>query len=154
MGRAVGPHAPVLAADYSCVNNSRLRFISPRRALELALLITLSVALVTGTPASTVEGASFTVDSLGDEPDATPGDGACQTAGSDCTLRAAAEETSALSGSHSVTFSVVGAINLSAHLSINPLTDSDSVTIQGPGAATLTVDGGGNGAVFVVCGAV
>jgi hypothetical protein len=69
-------------------------------------------------------------------------------------LRAAAEETSALSGSHAVDFAVAGTISLSAPIAVGPLSDTDTITIDGPGAATLTVDGGGNGAVFVVCGAV
>ncbi len=50
----------------------------------------------------------FTVDSLGDEPDANPGNGACATADGKCTLRAAIQEANVLPKRQRVVFNVGG----------------------------------------------
>ena len=55
-----------------------------------------------------MQAASFAVNTISDAADATPGDGVCQVAGppSTCSLRAAIEETQALSGADTISFSL------------------------------------------------
>ena len=53
--------------------------------------------------------SEFVVNSAGDENDALPGDGLCQTASGDCTVRAALVEANALPGVESITFNIPGA---------------------------------------------
>jgi CSLREA domain-containing protein len=64
--------------------------------------------------------APLTVNDLGDAPDATPGNGVCETAASNgiCTLRAAIQEANALSTCAPLTinFSVAGTINVGSAL--------------------------------------
>ncbi|HMB93149.1 MAG TPA: CSLREA domain-containing protein, partial [Rhodothermales bacterium] len=58
-------------------------------------------------PAITVAGAvAHVVDSTGDEVDAMPGDGFCQTAADTCTLRAAIQEANAFTGADSIHFDI------------------------------------------------
>lgn len=51
---------------------------------------------------------AFTVDSTGDEPDANPGNGACATAQSTCTLRAAIQESNVLPKRQTILFALPG----------------------------------------------
>lgn len=82
--------------------------------------------------------ASFTVNDLGDSPDAAPGDELCRDAGSRCTLRAAIEEVNALPACATfvINFSVTRTINLTGEM---PDLDHPNLTIQGPGANQLIV---------------
>ncbi|MFN2284181.1 MAG: right-handed parallel beta-helix repeat-containing protein [Anaerolineae bacterium] len=59
-----------------------------------------------GAAVANAPATGFTVNNVGDDSDATPGDGTCETATGNgiCTLRAAIEETNALSGSDVITF--------------------------------------------------
>ncbi|MEP7340603.1 MAG: Ig domain-containing protein, partial [Acidobacteriota bacterium] len=83
---------------------------------------------------------SLTVNNLGDGADATPGNGVCETVTGNgiCTLRAAIEESTALSACSpfTINFSVTGTINLLSEL---PWLEHPNLTIQGPGANLLTV---------------
>ncbi|MBL8206062.1 MAG: CSLREA domain-containing protein [Blastocatellia bacterium] len=83
---------------------------------------------------------SFTVNDLGDAADATPGDQICATAGGVCTLRAAIQEANAITACTPLTidFSVTGTITLGSAL---PAIAHPNLTINGPGAASLTVSG-------------
>jgi hypothetical protein len=57
----------------------------------------------------TLTGRTFVVDDVGDEADASPGDGACETAASGaCTLRAAFMETNATPGVDAIDFDIAG----------------------------------------------
>jgi CSLREA domain-containing protein/uncharacterized repeat protein (TIGR01451 family) len=79
---------------------------------------------------------TYTVNDLGDAPDASAGNGVCATAGGVCTLRAAIQEINALpSCSNTINFSVTGTINLSSALPDL----SGYVLINGPGANQLTI---------------
>jgi len=98
--------------------------------LSLALLCSLG-------PPSPAHAASFVVDSLGDEADASVGNGVCATAGGMCTLRAALEESNANPDADTITFSVTGTIALAAEL---PDLSSGNVTIAGSNQ-TVTIDG-------------
>jgi CSLREA domain-containing protein len=61
----------------------------------LAAVITLATLAAAGRPSAAAE---FTVNATNDDVDASPGDGTCATAAGDCTLRAAIQETNALTG--------------------------------------------------------
>ncbi|MCH7697497.1 MAG: CSLREA domain-containing protein [Chloroflexi bacterium] len=98
------------------------------------------------TPTATpTPAASFTVNSTADVGDASTGNGICATAGGACTLRAAIQEANALPGSDVITVPA-GTYNLSA----GQLTISSDLTLNGAGAGTTAVDGGGLGGVFYI----
>jgi CSLREA domain-containing protein len=59
------------------------------------VLLALTLGALLGSP---VHAALFRVNSVADDVDAAPGDGACATAGGACTLRAAVQEANALAG--------------------------------------------------------
>ncbi|MFN8233903.1 MAG: right-handed parallel beta-helix repeat-containing protein [Actinomycetota bacterium] len=84
------------------LRSSRRRnpFIRAARA-GVGLVLVAGLVSLPGGPALA---ATFMVGSNGDASDASPGDGACATAGSVCTLRAAIEETNALSGPDVILF--------------------------------------------------
>lgn len=79
--------------------------------------------------------AVFTVNSLGDTPDAVTGNGTCADSTGACTLRAAIQEANSLAGDDTINFSVTGTINLDSAL---PNIASNMI-INGPGANTLTI---------------
>jgi CSLREA domain-containing protein len=114
--------------------------------LLLSLLITLAVAsqLLTTQAATT-----FVVNSLGDTPDAAPGNGTCADANGACTLRAAIQEANVVSGVETINFSVTGTINLTG-----ALPSAFDVNINGPGAGLLTLrrDTGGDYRIIQISG--
>src|SRR5215217_446935 len=114
--------------------------------LLLSILITLVVAsqLLTTQAATT-----FVVNSLGDTPDALPGNGTCADTNGACTLRAAFQEANIVSGVETISFSVSGTINLTG-----PLPQIFDVNINGPGAGLLTLrrDTGGDYRILQVSG--
>ncbi len=59
-------------------------------ALSVAAVVLACFLSLAG--GANVSGAGFTVNSLGDEPDAVVGNGVCATAVATCTLRAAIQE--------------------------------------------------------------
>ena len=67
---------------------------------------TLLALCLAGAPLSA---ATFTVDSTGDQPDASTADNVCQTAGGACTLRAAIEQANASAGADTIAFNIPGA---------------------------------------------
>jgi CSLREA domain-containing protein len=97
-------------------------------------------------PATPLAALTLTVNTLGDQADASVGNGICDvdsgTAGDQCTLRAAIQEANATFAADTIDFSVTGTINLTGAL---PDIVSD-VTITGPGSSQLTVrrDTGGD----------
>ena len=103
-------------------------------------------------PASPPVASTLTVNTLGDQADASVGNGICDvdsgTSGDQCTLRAAIQEANALFGADTIDFSVSGTINLTGAL---PTLFSD-MTITGPGSALLTVrrDTGGIYRIFTI----
>jgi CSLREA domain-containing protein len=89
--------------------------------------------------------ALFTVDATFDAPDADAGDGACASAGGECTLRAAIEEANALKGKDVIqlpagTYAIglPGPPNLYGGLQI-----LGDLLLLGAGASTTVIDGGG-----------
>ena len=94
-GSAVWPGSLALPAVTSLEGNSAMRY---RGAVVLAVLFA----------AVPLSGAVYTVDSTGDEPDATL-NGICATAGGACTLRAALQEAEN-AGADTVAFNIPGAV--------------------------------------------
>ena len=100
----------------------------------------MTALLLTTVAVAGVSGATFTVDSTGDQADATPGDGVCAGSGG-CTLRAAIEEANAFAGADVIAFDIPGkGVHKIAPLSPLPQI-TGAVTIDGytqPGAAPNT----------------
>ena len=96
--------------------------------------------------------ANFTVNNNGDTSDVTAGDGICADAGGNCTLRAAVEETNALSGNDAINFvaSLTNAtITLTTGVEIQISGTNGTLQINGLGADMLTIDGGaGSNRIF------
>ena len=93
---------------------------------------------------ASAQAATLTVDSNADQHDKTPGDGLCYTVNQVCTLRAAIEEANAFPGADTIEFAAAFyAPNAprTIALSLNELLVSSNLTINGPGARQLTVDG-------------
>ena len=114
-------------------------------ALGVACLLTTGLALVAPTPAAAA--VNVVVNSVGDAPDATPGDGSCETAtAGECTLRAAIEETNAIAGADTIGFAIPGSgVHRIAPLDVLPFLGQ--VTIDGytqPGTTPNTLARGSN----------
>jgi CSLREA domain-containing protein len=109
------------------------------RAYRLLSVLALLAFFVVA-PAPPVLAATFTVDSTGDDPDASPGNGVCRTAGGQCTLRAAIQEVNALTpGPHTIAFNIPTAssdYNSSGYWVIRPTSELPPIT-----AGNVTIDG-------------
>ncbi len=90
--------------------------------------------------ASSAPFAIFDVNSTGDAGDALPGDGACATVGTVCTLRAAIEESNALGGMDTITVTLAGTI-----VPMTPYPITDPVIIDGTGGSTVIEQGSTEG---------
>jgi CSLREA domain-containing protein len=124
------------------------------RCLSWALLLTLArPAAVAPRRALAAPGAAtFVVNTTSDLPDATPGNGVCETADGNgfCTLRAAIQEANAWPGDDTITFSA--AIPTPATFTLTRPGDDDSafngdlditsnLTLTGRGAANTIING-------------
>jgi len=80
----------------------------------------------------------YTVNSIGDDPDANIGDGKCETRiPGECTLRAAIQQANADGGATTINITATSVITLGSNLpSINT-----NLTIVGPGAGRLAIHG-------------
>jgi uncharacterized repeat protein (TIGR01451 family)/CSLREA domain-containing protein len=95
---------------------------------------------------------TLTVNSTGDGSDATPGDGACETAADNgvCTLRAAVEEANALPDHDLIHFNIAGAgshtIAIASQIEVTDPVTVDGTTQAGHAllAPTIHLDGGGS----------
>jgi len=102
----------------------------------------------------TVPATILTVSSTSDARDANPGDGDCDDGAGNCTLRAAIMEANALVGADTVTLPTgtyqltMGGRDDAAHA--GDLDITDDLTINGAGADTTFIDGGGIDRVFDV----
>lgn len=88
--------------------------------------------------------ASFTVNSTDDAVDDSPGDGACSTSASQCTLRAAIMETNALIGPDTITLpSAIYTLTIPNAGPYEPASGDldvwEDLTIRGDGAATTII---------------
>ena len=115
-----------------------MKLFPPSRRLcfrAVAILMVSAVAAIIFQFPNARAAGTFTVNSLGDTPDAVPGNGLCADAGGQCTLRAAIEEANTNSGdTDTINFSVTGTINLTG-----PLPNLTNMNINGPGSSQLTV---------------
>jgi len=133
----------------------------PVFALVAAVIAILALAALAG-PAWA---ETFTVNSTDDAVDVNPGDGTCATADDDCTLRAAVMETNALVGPDTITvpggtytLTITGDESdiFGGNDSIGDLDIFEDLTINGAGARSMTVRGGGefNDRIFDIPGAI
>jgi hypothetical protein len=105
-------------------------------------------------PSDAAAQTTFKVDMLSDAIDVSPGDGACATAGGQCTLRAAVIAANSLPGGDTITFGVAGTFALGLHgsgddASLNGDLDmTDDLTLTGSGKSKTVVDGDGTERVF------
>ncbi|MCB9377633.1 MAG: CSLREA domain-containing protein [Holophagales bacterium] len=118
---------------------SAARRTTSYRTPIVPMLLALALA------ASSLDAATFVVDTLTDSHDASPGDGVCADGAANCTLRAAIEEANAWSGHDTVSLGpgdhvvdlVIG--NPANGVPLEVLTDMDIVG-AGAGATTISVD--------------
>src|SRR5438094_10032224 len=119
------------------------------------LLVSLVYLFVTAT---FVPAATFNVTSTIDAVEASPGDGICASAGSQCTLRAAVQEANALPGADTIMLPAgtyvltVGGASARCEdaAAKGDLDITDDVTIIGAGAPITIIDGNGIDRVFDV----
>ncbi|MGH8598314.1 MAG: CSLREA domain-containing protein, partial [Gammaproteobacteria bacterium] len=109
--------------------------------------------------ALTAAARTFTVNSTGDQPDANPGDGKCETAANNgvCTLRAAVAEVNAGPGGDAINFSVSSTTSTGFQLQKSATVDggANRIEISGAGISIVCVSGstcGGNSTIrgFVI----
>ena len=84
----------------------------------ITLLVSVFIIIIACHLPATHAAATFTVNSLLDTPDATPGNGTCADANGACTLRAAIQEANSLAGDDTINFSTAGTINLTGPLPV------------------------------------
>jgi fibronectin-binding autotransporter adhesin len=91
----------------------------------------------------------FVVNSTADQDDATPGDGLCQTADGDCTLRAAVQEGNAQGVPNTITFDppISG---MPIVLTQGQIVITNDLTITGLGVDNTIIDGSANSRIFRV----
>jgi len=121
-----------------------------RTARRLALALFLG-SLAVEMPVAVA--ATFTVDSPMDQVDAVPGDGACQTLGGTCTLRAAVQEADALAGADAIdvpagTYVLTIPASPPYDASSGDLNVTEELTVTGAGAAGTILDGNGTSRIF------
>lgn len=124
------------------------QLMANNKTISKGILTALWIALASLAPASVMRAASFAVNSTADAVDALPGDGLCATSAGECTLRAAIQETNALSGldlirlpgaTYRLTIPEAGE-DASA---TGDLDITDDLIIRGAGPSATIVDGGG-----------
>lgn len=113
--------------------------------IKLLIIIGLSASITL--PNNIAVAGTFSVTSPGDEGDANPGDGLCRTASGACTLRAAIDETNALTGPNTIQIPAMK-IYLNQELRINDHVGDDSVIIKGAGKNVTIIDGKGLSRAF------
>lgn len=116
-----GEAQTLLATTTVATNGAGVATFTPPAPPRGRFLAATAIAIVGGVPGDTSElsacakeagtGApkdAFVVDSVGDEPDLSPGNGACATANGTCTLRAAIQESNVLPKRQTITFAIPG----------------------------------------------
>lgn len=101
-----------------------------KTSIALGLGLFFAVGLLFFAPHK-VFAATFSVDSTADSSDSSPGDGNCDNGSGACTLRAAIEETNALSGADTINFNISGAGVHTITLGSDLPYITDQVTIDG-----------------------
>lgn len=127
-----------------------------RHTIQLLTVTALSVGLLVGLLASTVWGSAtttFTVNSTADAVDTNPGDGVCATSAGVCTLRAAVQETNALTGDDIITLPAgTYAVTIDGEAEEDAATGDldihDNLVINGNSANSTIIDGNALDRVF------
>lgn len=88
----------------------------------------LTAFFIFGAFSVNVQAAAFSVSSNTDTNDANPGDGVCADTSGNCTLRAAVQETNALSSADSINFSLSAP---TVSLSLGEILITDNLTVTG-----------------------
>lgn len=113
-------------------------------ASAMVLVIGLLIILNKATSSYAAASTDLVVDSVIDAVDANPGDGICETADGECTLRAAIQESNALSGTDNIFIPsgiytrTIGGIG--GNDSVGDLNIVDDVNIVGEGRNTTVID--------------
>lgn len=120
---------------------------------HLAIFIFLTAIIFFGAAVKSINAATFTVIKNGDTHDANQGNGICADSAGACTLRAAVEESNALSGDDTILFntSLTGQ-TIVLDMALNTIEIKSNVTVNGLGANFLAVSGDGKIGVFAVTG--
>src|SRR4029453_18588054 len=122
-----------------------MRVNEPRNLRSTAKYIGLFIAAIClfCISSSAVNAATFTVDTLADDPAKT----ACTAAAADdCSLRGAIATANATAGDDTIDFSVTGEIVLNTNGALPAL--ASNITVSGPGASLLTVRRATSAALF------
>jgi CSLREA domain-containing protein len=90
---------------------------------------------------------TFTVNTTADDPDATPNDDRCETAGGDCSLRAAIQQANATAGADEIElpagiYSLVTPGTGENAAATGDLDVTEDLIIRGAGASTTIINGG------------
>lgn len=123
--------------------------------LAASFAVAALVAPGPGSPRPAVAAGTFVVDSTGDQPDASAGDGVCRVAGSSkCTLRAALAQANASPGHDRIEFSIPGAgpHRLRPASDYPIIVDPAGLTIDGytePGSVVNTAAHGSNAVIMI-----
>jgi CSLREA domain-containing protein len=123
--------------------------------IVLSVLLTAIVGYLTAVPRPAAAMVTFTVNTILDTPDASPGDGVCADVLLQCSLRAAIMESNHSPGAHTISvpagtylltlgpfdddFNFLGAAEASGDLDIL----NNNLTIVGAGSASTIIDGNG-----------
>lgn len=83
---------------------------------------------------------TLTVTSLGDEPDANPGNGQCLSAAGTCTLRAAVQEANRLSGQDTIRFNIAGCPSGTCTIRVSP-DPNNLITLEDISGQGTIIDG-------------
>jgi len=124
------------------------------RWLAAAALVAGGSYVASGSAPVVAVDVTVTVDSVGDTPDAAPGDGLCSDAAGVCTLRAAIEETEALPGNDSIAFAIPGGVvhRIVLGSALPVISTAGGVTIDGytqPGSSANTLDAGSDAVIRI-----
>jgi CSLREA domain-containing protein len=109
-----------------------------RVSLSQVVMAVSSIGLILATTTSSHAAKTFTVNSTSDHSDTKPGDGVCLASNGKCTLRAAIQESNALSGRDVIKLPA-GTYKLTN--SAGNLVITDSVGIDGVTASQAIIDG-------------
>jgi hypothetical protein len=124
-------------------------FTSKTKQVAFLVNAILFIFLSLSVMGSQAKAASFSVNLNTDASDVNPGNGVCDAdlaAGTQCTLRAAIQESNALAGIDDISFAIGTPNTIS--LTLGALNVVGSVSINGPGARGLTVQRAAGAANF------
>ncbi len=135
-GNGEGQSITDLLTDRTADANGNLVFNVSVFADPGDVITAVATQLLNGKPFNTSEYSNcvtvpfahtFTVNSTGDAPDASAGNGTCATSGNVCTLRAAIQETNALAGRDLIRFGLTNSITITPTSALPAITDMATI---------------------------